>query len=406
MEAADKMTSSSRASRVAPGDSPTANPSRQLMTDGRGHDCQILVVGTGIAATVTAGFLDQAGLDPVVAPTPARSPQSHSNAVLLWRPVQALLERLGLRRPVQRLGTPIDEMVCLTSGESWFADRTDQPALIAVQYDELVALCKQTLLGGLRTTEHTVTAVTSTDTGVRATFSHGVEESFDAVITTAPDSITSQNQALAAPNLHSWQFEWPTPASRPAIPTEAWADSRAVFCVPDGENTYAQLLSARDSDAASVSTAELEQAFGQLFAADTAPFTDLSHQEITYSQQTLHTPVSMCTETTALVGPAAHGTIPGDGLGLSLTLEDAWVIADALAYGPARIADALTEYTTRRRRRKTHLASQFEDAISAIEMPETLSPPLRHVRVNRALALGRLGQYQYGTPDGPIIDHL
>lgn len=400
------MPSSSRASRNAPGDAPTARPSTRLITDGRGHDCQILVVGSDIAATVTAGFLEQAGLDPVVAPTSTGRTRSHPNAVLLWRPAHALLERLGLRRPVQRLGTPMDKIVCLTSGESWLADRTAQPELIAIGYRDLLTLSKQTLLDGLRTTDHAVTAVTSTDTGVRATFSHGVEEPFDAVIATTPDAVPSPDQSPAAPTLHSWQFEWPTPASRPATPTEAWAGSRAVFCVPNGEKTYAQLLSTTESDAASISTAELEQTFGQLFPADGDPFSDLSNQEITYSQQRLHTPVSMCTETSALVGPLAHGTIPGDGLGLTLTLEDAWVIADALAYGPARIADALTEYTTRRRRRKTHLVSHFEDASTTVAMPETLSPPLRHVRSNRALAFGRLGGNQYGTPEAPITDQL
>jgi len=400
------MTSSSRVSPGVVGDSPTGTSSTRFITDGRGHDCQILVIGSGIAATVTAGFLGQAGLDPVVAPTPAHSTPSHSNAVLLWQPVQALLERLGLRRPVQQLGTPIDKLVCLTSGESWLDGRTDQSELIAVGYGDLLALCKQTLLDGLRTTAHAVTAVTSTDTGVRATFSHGVEESFDAVISTTPDSVPSPNPAPAATNLHSWQFEWPTPKSRPAISTESWAGSRAVFCVPDGDHTHALLLSVADLSATSVSTKELEQTFGQLFGADTDPFADLSHHEITYSQQTLHTPVSICTETTALVGPAAHGTVPGDGLGLTLTLEDAWVIADALAYGPARIADALTEYTTRRQRRKTHLVSHFEDATSAVAMPETISPPLRHIRANRALAAERLGSNQYGSPEGPITDHL
>jgi 2-polyprenyl-6-methoxyphenol hydroxylase-like FAD-dependent oxidoreductase len=239
--------------------------------DASGRDRQALVVGRVPAAVATAGFLDQAGLNPVLAEGSA--PPQAPAAVVLWRPGLELLERLGLRRPVETAGTPLTALRCAEPPQSWRGDDTGRPPIVAVRRGHLRAVARQHLAGRFRTADRRVTAIQPADSGVRATFEGGIEEPFDGV---------------------------------------------------------------------------------------------------------------------ASVGPAARPAIPGGYLGPALAVEDGWVLADTLAYGPAAVDDALAAYADRRRRRLLDVSSALRDDALRARAPADLPRFLRYLCACRTLAFGHL----------------
>ncbi len=125
----------------------------------------------------------------------------------------------------------------------------------------------------------------------------------------------------------------------------------------------------------------LAQRFGALFAATSSPFGSLAQHTVQYQQVPLVVPTSLHTDGIGLIGPATRASLPGDCLRTTLGLEDAWVVADALAYGPAARDDALAAYE-RRRRRRDRAVRQAPTARS----PASISPLLSPVRATRSLA--------------------
>lgn len=361
----------------------------ETLADGRGHDRQILVVGNGLAAAATAGFLEQAGLDPVLAS--AEGDHTRSTVVPLWEPGLALLERLGLRRPVERLGTHLDRLDCVTTGQSWTADGTDRPSLVAIRRDQLGRLLDRQLLDRIRTAERSVTDVEPTESGVRATFEQRIEEPFDTVVTTTRSLVPAAETVTQAATAHTWEFLWPSTVSAPDAPTESWAENYAAFTVPAGNGTHVRLVASGETEPiAAVSVSELEGRFGPLFDGLGDPFDGLAHHALRYRQTPRVVPTSVSVGGVALAGPAAHAPIPGGCLGPALGVEDAWVLADALAYGPPSTAEALTDYERRRRRRVSEVASIFRDGAFTDRAPVALSPLLREICAARTLAFGHL----------------
>jgi 2-polyprenyl-6-methoxyphenol hydroxylase-like FAD-dependent oxidoreductase len=344
-----------------------------------------LVVGTGLAAAATAGFLQQAGLNPVVATVDCRpKPTEHR---VLWRPGLILLERMGLRRPVEQVGTRLDSRGCLTADRTWTAEKDTRPSLVAIDADRLAELVEKYILDTVQTTERVVTGVEPVDSGVRATFDGTVTELFDAVVTTSRSLLQSRPQKSTTTGLHMWSFKWPTELPIPSAPSEAWTEQRAVFFDPVDE---VRLVSTAEvTSAAALSIGDLERWFGRLFE-EQSPFAELDQECLRYSRPSQLVPTTVSTDGVVLVGSAARGSVLGDCLSPTLGLEDAWVLADALAYGPVEIAAAVDEYEHRRRRRARAIASFVADKSAIDTCPVDTSPSLSRLHARRTLAFSHV----------------
>jgi 2-polyprenyl-6-methoxyphenol hydroxylase-like FAD-dependent oxidoreductase len=354
----------------------------------RPPDRQILVVGDGLAAAATAGFLGQAGFDPVLASS--SSERTRSPLVTLWEPGLALLERIGLRRPVERLGTPLYSLACHTADRTWTRDGDARPSLVALRRSRLRSLLDRQLRGRLRTAERPVTDVEPIADGVSATFESGIHEPFDTVVTTDRSLLRARETTSNARSVHTWAFEWPDEPSSPDAPSEAWDDALAAFTVPVADGTRARLVAgAETAPVTAVSVDELGGRFGHLFAATDDPFDALDHHTLRYRRVPLVVPASMRPGRVALVGPAARTMLPGNPLRAALGVEDAWVLADTLAYGPPDIDAALDAYERRRRRRSTELLPDCLDA-AATRADASLRPPLRRLCAARTLAFSHV----------------
>ena len=357
----------------------------RILSDGYSREQPILVVGDGLVAGATAAFLEQAGFHPVVASTCDR-PQTGIR--MLWEPGLTLLERIGLRRPLERVGTSIDRLHCTTADRSWTASDGTSGSLIAVERDRLHTLLAKRVYNRLTESEQSVIAVEPTGSGVRVTFDGTTTELFDTVVTTTNALLPTQTHPDGQ-SVHTWHFEWPPNTPQPGIPTEAWDTHTAAFSVPTSDGTWVRLVSVTEtSPVSALSPDALADQFGQLFAAD--PFAELDRQQLQYCRRTRAMPRSVSSGGVVLAGSEARVAIPGDCLASSLGIEDAWVLADAMAYGPDDIDSAIAEYERRRRRREREITVAIESERPTTPESAPHSPAIDHLYTRRRLAFSHI----------------
>ena len=349
-------------------------------------DRQVLVAGDGLAALTCAGFLDQAGFDPVLAPATRTTVTPDCAALSIWRPGLELLAHVGLRRPVERLGTRIDARRTLPGSRVAATDSVDRPALVAIRAGELRDLLAARVRDRIRTKEAAVTGLESTEPAVRATFEPGISETFDVAVTTAPSLYPDASPSSGPTGLRAWSFEWPESQPGPEEPVESVTGDHAAMTTPVDDGVRVLLLGADTSTPDTpVAVDQLADVFGPLLANIGDPFDGLAQHDLQYWQAGRHLPRSMATGGVGLLGPAVRASVPGDCLGASLTVEDAWVLADELAYGPSSAEAALASYQTRRRQRMAAVDSECHDRARNTGS-NTGSPSLDALRGARSLA--------------------
>ncbi|MFW6321383.1 MAG: FAD-dependent oxidoreductase [Halohasta sp.] len=382
-----------------------SDTSRRYVADGYGRDRQVLVVGEGLVAVSTAGFLAQAGLDPVIASPPDGGPSTEG--AICWHSGLVLLERLGLRRPIERLGTRLDRLVPLADDRSSSADTraptsnadgtapgsnpngTAPASLVAVDRDRLAPLLTDYVADRIRVADRPIAAVEPTATGVRATFDGGPAEPFDAIVTTRRSLLSDREPTPPTGGLHCWEFAWPPSHTQPRAPADAWGPHRAALVVPIGEGFRVRLVAAPDSAPADpLSVGDLAADFGHLFGRHD-PFDAVDHGRLAYSRTPRTVPTTLVEDRIARVGPASRAAIPGGCLDLALGIEDGWVLADALAYGPPSVDAALAAYERRRRERSRELTAWLAAAADR-EESTARSPWLRELYARRRLAFSHV----------------
>lgn len=369
-----------------------------------GRDRQVLVVGEGLAAAACAGFLEQAGMEPVLAPATGDASRPDAGPITLWHPGLVLLERIGLRRPIERLGTPLTGLDALTTGQQWDATPRERPALVAVRADRLSALLDRRLRRRLRTADRPVTRLEPTDAGVRATFRRNVEEVFDAVATSAAAPVPAWEPGSCLADVHTWSFEWPSAVPAPERPTAAWTGDRAALVTPVDGGASVQLVSTTDAPRSPVDVAALEATFGGLLEPIDSPFDALDGTDLHYARSPRAAPAALRRERLAFVGEVARAPLPGDCLRAALGVADAWVLADALAYGPPAVEDALGTYERRRRGRAVGRERLLETAAVPGDGDAGCSPVIERLGAARSVAFshvqnGHLPDFATAVPD-------
>ena len=373
---------------------PTKRGRRQTgrpATGGVGHDRQILIVGDGLAAAAIAGFLQQAGLDPVQTVPEADSGRAGSSLVTIWQPGLALLERVGLRRPIERVGTRLTRLETVTDEGTVAAESARRSGLVAIRRDALRNLLARQTFSRIRQAASPVRRVRSTENGVQAVFTSGIQEQFDAVLTSSPSAVAGDESRSSGRSVHVWEFEWPAGVPTPSRPVETWLGDRAAFLTPLADGTLVQLVAATGSAGTTgVRLDELQTRFGPAFEAVPDPFSALDGYDLEYRQPARVAPASLSVDGVTLVGEAARAAVPEGCLGAALGIEDAWVAADTLAYGPPALEDARSAYESRRRQRERDLESTLVAPTAEGPMPAELSPHLRRLYLARRLAFSHV----------------
>ena len=369
--------------------------------DGSSHDRQVLVVGDDLAALATVGFLDQAGLAPVLADSSHR--RQTSSIVPIWRPGLELLKQVGLYRPVIAAGTSLDELRSFESSQPLARTTPSRPSLVAVDRDWLVSMFHRRFDDRIHMIDESVVSASSVESGVIATFEHDVTEQFDAVVVTDPATFSQGRWSEQSSSVHWWSFDWPSSVPEPDTAQEVWTPSSVALTVPSEGSVCGMLVSERQRVAITpLARDRLAAQFRSRCSSFGDAIAEVDKSALVYRQFPHSGPATLCVDNIALVGPAVHSSIPGDCLGPALSIEDGWVLADTLAYGPLSHRKALQEYAARRRQRLARIYETITDDVFTARVDSDLSGAIRQLCVRRTLAFGHL----FETIDTGLVENI
>ncbi|OYR40555.1 FAD-dependent monooxygenase [Halorubrum sp. Ib24] len=362
----------------------------------RDREKEILIADTGFSALVTAGLLDRAGFDPLLAPSP--SDRSPPRVTVIWEPGLRVLDQLGLRQSVERCGTPVTELDRTSSEKSWEADGSTEIALVAIKRDQLRALLEQAVRGRVRETNRAVTALESAASGVQATFDHEGTESFDVAVT-ADQSLSADQTAEPDGRVHTWECHQFETTSRA---TESWGPSAATFSTPTGDSTSLRFVTTAETPArAAVSADAIADRFSHLNSPPADLRRVLKNGGFEYRRVRLAAPTSVSTGQIGLIGPAARTALPGTHLGPSTDIETSWSLAAAITDASGTMTEALSSYEQRRRK----LSARFRTWLDDVQAPDlSLSPELRLLFFARQLAFSHVTGAAHSFKHGIAAD--
>jgi salicylate hydroxylase len=327
-------------------------------------DRQVLVVGGSVEGLATAAFLSRRGLSPVVVTAEERGtdgPKEADRDVVLWDIAVSLFAELDLADTLLTSTETIREWVLRRTGdrrtERLRSPREGRWPWLTVERSRLRQLFRSTLPAASVRLSKTPNRLHATDSGLLVEFEDGVTERFDVVVGgDGPRSWVRRCRFDAAP-LAAWGTrEWSIRVDRrlgtPGTVHELWTPDGTFACGPPGSAGRLRIVTP-DADAADPDLDTAARLLSASFAPDALPPGGLSPSDLTVVAGTAASGVRSAQWTagrSALLGPAARSLPPTAPLDPSLSIEDAYVLADELA-GTADATTALDRYERRRRGR-------------------------------------------------------
>ena len=315
---------------------------------------RILIVGAGIGGLTLARLLQQQGDSPlVIEKTPEFKPVGAG--LIVAANAIAVLEHLGLRPELERLGTRLSSgAITDASGRILLPMTFSSPkaSAVALHRSDL----QRSLLGPLASEivwGCTVERLEQRPNGVRVGFSTGREAEFDGVI--GADGVRSSIRRLAIGHSEpvyagysSWRFVVPHPDGLDLPgPVEMWGHGRRLGLVPIGNRRIYGYTTQNDPGYAKDLPGDRLERFRSLFDefAGAAPAV---LRQVLDASQLISTQIEELTlehwvrDCVGLIGDAAHAMTPNLGQGAGMAIEDAFVLAAQLQ--KADVTAALRHY--------------------------------------------------------------
>jgi 2-polyprenyl-6-methoxyphenol hydroxylase-like FAD-dependent oxidoreductase len=341
----------------------------------------ILIVGGGLAGFALAGYLARQGRDPVIVEQ-ASDWRATGYGIGLWEDGLAVLDELGCRSAVrERAANPDRFAVRGTGGEllSETAIPSEKTLLLAIYRAELHAALRETVPSEWVRMDTSPACIVERADGVDVTFEDGTTESYDLVVGADGVHSTVREQCFSEwtcreLDTYIWSLWAPQTIDIGADMVSVWGPGSEGFVARVGDrlgfNFAARLDTPPDPPAREVLRDRVDEigwVLPDLLAGtDETPFFDRVRD---VSCETWHT------TRVAIVGDAVH---PISGMGASLALQDARILAQELATArPGEVSGALERYEGRRRDDVASVKrnARFEAAVTFLE-----SEPLRAVR--------------------------
>jgi len=342
-----------------------------------GSDVQVLIAGGGVSGLSLAAFLEQAGVDPVVAERTEAS-ATPPGTVVLWPDAVELLEGLGLgsalRATAAEVRTWTRQSADGTTAEHREASGGD--AVLSLEYRALLDVLRSAVPERTLNTGLGLRSLEERHESVVAEFANGVREQFDVVI--GADGVRSRTRELvggAEPTFYG-TMSAPLPLAD-GLPldgaTDVWLpDGTVVRALPNGDGHAVWItVEARvpgQSPDASALLSDLRDAIDWVRVDDTAfP----APEELWWMDDLLVPAETWADGRVAFVGDAAHGRHRLTGVGTTLAVEDAAVLASELVDGDGPPGARLATYAARRRSKVDGQGrtSPGESALSGVDSP-------------------------------------
>ena len=331
---------------------------------------KILIVGGGIGGLALAGFLKDSDIEyRIIEKKPDWSHQGYSLG--MWQNGRAMLEKLGLRELFDAHCVPMHALDIHTGAGKRLRhyDLSDFYSSYGLAYAHIR---RADLHDWLMTTVDpkkvsmglNVTDIRQVDTGVFVTFSDGSSGRYDLVV--GADGMHSKVRELAfGGELESWRqwrawYAWvDTKFAKAKTVSEYIGPGRYAVFFNEGDKALAIFVAHVDHTIRESNADEMER-LKRIFSDDTYiknVLETISPADILptdLAEVSLH---SWHTDRVALLGDAAHGFEPFAGLGGSMAMEDAYVLAHNLLSMPKNpktegsLRETLAIYERRRRQR-------------------------------------------------------
>jgi 2-polyprenyl-6-methoxyphenol hydroxylase-like FAD-dependent oxidoreductase len=330
-----------------------------------GSRVQVLVVGAGIGGLSLAGFLERAGLEPVVIDR-AETLDRPRGTVELPPGAVRLLGRLGVEGAVRDAGRAVTTWMRRRPDGTVVEqlEAADEFGLLTVEYARLRRALRDHLRDG---TVHTGTGLRSLDAGrggVTVEFANGVREQFDAVV--GADDVKSRTRETLGASEPAFCGTTSIPLTfdaelEPEGASEVWTPDGAVFRVLPADDRLTGWLT--------VPATVPGQDWNGPSLADLCPEIDWLLPDAVGAVGTgdrwvddFRVPADRLADgRVALLGDAAHARHRVTGLGPMLALEDAAVLASELVGRDDSPAARLADYAARRQARLSRLGRPAAD---------------------------------------------
>jgi 2-polyprenyl-6-methoxyphenol hydroxylase-like FAD-dependent oxidoreductase len=355
------------------------NPSNDGVGDGLtpryGPELRVLIVGAGVTGLTLAALLEQRGFTPTI--VERRTSYDDAGCVLgLWPAGSRVLKGLGLFRAFLNTGLECTRYtVANAAGEVLHSYSLEPLAerygpLVNVFRPDLIALLREAVAPDRLRFGVRVRDIADTPNGVVALFDDGTNETFDLIV--ACDGLRSGIRRLAfgddprpQAGMMGWGISCPVSFVPPREITEYWGAGRFFAIYPARDRLYAFAGVRADvpsSDPIDGRVARLRsefRQFGGLVPWVLGQLGQLGQPDRIFHQDYLDLRMeSWHRGRVVLVGHAAHAVLGTGGLGTSLAMESAAVLADELCRADSsRITLAFEQYTARRRTRVDHVLS-------------------------------------------------
>ena len=336
-----------------------------------GNELKILIAGGGIAGLTIAATLEQRGMRAEIVER-AKNYGGVGYVLGIWPAGLNVLNSLGLRSELERIGV---------RPGMYYAARPNGSALIQAKFGEFSAqygdnfyLGRAELIDVLRKAVASpihfgrfITGLRQSEQSVAVTFNDGTTAEYDAVI--GADGLRSETRRLAFGEVPltyhgvtGWAF-W-TGIDIGSETREIYGPGRFMGFYPSRERPccFAAASAPRSApDDAATRRGRLEAMFAGFPEWARAALNSSTDPTI-WHDDFLDLRMSRWTNgRVALVGDAAHALLPSAGVGASMAIESAYVLADELSRAPSgRIPDALRRYEQRRRTRVDRVQRQSQ----------------------------------------------
>mgnify|MGYP000135607136 CR=1 FL=1 len=350
----------------------------------RTSESEVLIVGGGLAGVTLANYLARQGREPLIVEQAADWRDS-GYGIGLWKDGLAVLDELGRLETVREHAADPDGFE-IRSSEGGLLTRTTIPPqetlLLAIYRGDLHAALRSEIpddwirmgTSPERIDERSDEVVVTFDDGTTATF--GLVVGADGVHSTVREQCFTR-WTLREYDTYIWSLWASQDVDVGSDMVSVWGSGSEGFVARVGDRVGFNLAARLDDPPAPPARDALrEQA--ETIGWQLPELLDGTADEPFFDRVRAVDCDTWHTDRVALIGDAAHAVHPISGMGASLALQDARVLAQELATGnPEDRSEALRRFERRRRDAAARIRreARFESAVMFLE-----SKPLRRLR--------------------------
>lgn len=377
---------------------------------------RVLIVGGGVAGLTLAALLRQRGVCPEIVER-THDYGGVGYALSLWPAGSDILKGLGLHLALESVSMRGESYEIYDEGGELLSHSTFLPiekrfgAAYLVERAQLIEVLRSGTDGLQLRMGTSVEALEDTGREVRVTFTDGTHGSYDLVV--GADGLRSRVRELLFGDVRlrylgmtGWAFWLPDQLLPPGMIHEYWGAGRFVGLYPAPGRLCSFIAAATpegDADPVEHRVARIRELFADFRGAAARAIDALPHGDEIWHDDFLDLPLDKWHRgRVVLTGDAAHAILPTAGIGASMAMESAAVLAEELSRTDAVYVErALERYFARRKPRVDRVQRDSRLLGKAVELSRSPLVALRDAAV-RHMSEATLSKAFTRVLEGPI----